>query len=208
MLEVYHFINPLSEDCLTTERRVQQVVETLHRDVMMRFVPVLSLQAVSAVLAERQTGHVDLAVRNHATQVMYDLSLDFKAMQFQGNRLARAFLMNMQANLLEHGKPYSADLALAVVRQVGGEEAAFLEDRQGESVKQALQADQSFAQEFDVHDRPTMVVYDAEHGQSAVMVTDFGVESLRHVLVDHSPTPLRSYDGWLHNGGYTEIEEG
>jgi hypothetical protein len=208
MLEVYHFVNPLSTECLRTEELIQQKADEANRQVMLRIIPVMTLQAVSAVFAESGRRAVPLADRNIATSWMYELARDFKAAQFQGNRVARRYLIAIQTEILVHHQSYSSRLALRFAEKLGLDVSEFIADRRSEAVKKALQADQTISQELHIANQPTLVVYDNLQSDDAIKTTDFSTDTLDAIFERQESTPIRAYDGWLHNGGYTEMEEG
>ncbi len=110
MLEVYHFVNPLSGDCLETEKKLATYVEQSNKKVAMQIIPVVTMQSArQTAMASSNSLHPSLHDLNVVSQTLYQVAVDTKAAQFQGKKAAREYLMATQQALLQ-GNAYSDEL--------------------------------------------------------------------------------------------------
>ena len=208
MLEVYHFVNPLSGDCLETEKKLATYVEQSNKKVAMQIIPVVTMQSArQTAMASSNSLHPSLHDLNVVSQTLYQVAVDTKAAQFQGKKAAREYLMATQQALLQ-GHAYSDELVIQTVNDLALDQEMFVEDRNSDLAVQAFRADQNLAAEMGVRNFPALVVYDTDRSEYAVRTDDFSDEHLTRLFLSATRQRLREYDGFLHNGGVTEVEEG
>lgn len=208
MLEVYHFVNPLSGDCLETEKKLATYVEQSNKKVAMQIIPVVTMQSArQTAMASSNSLHPSLHDLNVVSQTLYQVAVDTKAAQFQGKKAAREYLMATQQALLQ-GHAYSDELVMQTVNDLALDQEMFVEDRNSDLAVQAFRADQNLAAEMGVRNFPALVVYDTDCSEYAVRTDDFSDEHLTRLFLSATRQRLREYDGFLHNGGVTEVEEG
>lgn len=208
MLEVYHFVNPLSGDCLETEKKLATYVEQSNKKVAMQIIPVVTMQSArQTAMASSNSLHPSLHDLNVVSQTLYQVAVDTKAAQFQGKKAAREYLMATQQALLQ-GHAYSDELVMQTVNDLALDQEMFVEDRNSDLAVQAFRADQNLAAEMGVRNFPALVVYDTDRSEYAVRTDDFSDEYLTRLFLSATRQRLREYDGFLHNGGVTEVEEG
>lgn len=208
MLEVYHFVNPLSGDCLETEKKLATYVEQSNKKVAMQIIPVVTMQSArQTAMASSNSLHPSLHDLNVVSQTLYQVAVDTKAAQFQGKKAAREYLMATQQALLQ-GNAYSDELVMQTVNDLALDHEMFVEDRNSDLAVQAFRADQNLAAEMGVRNFPALVVYDTDRSEYAVRTDDFSDEYLTRLFLSATRQRLREYDGFLHNGGVTEVEEG
>ena len=208
MLEVYHFVNPLSGDCLETEKKLATYVEQSNKKVAMQIIPVVTMQSArQTAMASSNSLHPSLHDLNVVSQTLYQVAVDTKAAQFQGKKAAREYLMATQQALLQ-GHAYSDELVMQTVSDLALDQEMFVEDRNSDLAVQAFRADQNLAAEMGVRNFPALVVYDTDRSEYAVRTDGFSDEHLTRLFLSATRQRLREYDGFLHNGGVTEVEEG
>ncbi|WP_262315551.1 DsbA family protein [Lacticaseibacillus parakribbianus] len=174
MLELFLFVNPINRRCRQAETAVTQLQRDLPGKVTVHFVPIVTIQVIDQFMRETQLNHRNLALRNHLFNVAYQLSLDYKAAQFQGNKKARAFLMAAQGMLDHDPHHYDPAFALAQAEQVGLNLEALAADRAQEAMRQCLASDHAIAQEMGVTAAPTAVVFNV----ASTRTTGLRLESL------------------------------
>ncbi|CAI3310685.1 DsbA family protein [Enterococcus cecorum] len=135
MNEVYLFINPLESSLAQLMPYFTYFRQIYHENARLQVVPLVNLQIVRDYLRVHQLP-LHLEQQNTTFQEAYQLALDFKAAQLQGNKYARQFLCQMQ-RCMEDG--YSFELADQVFRELSADFEMFAEDRQSDLCKQLFQ---------------------------------------------------------------------
>lgn len=132
-----------------------------HENARLQVVPLVTLQIVRDYLRVHQLP-LHLEQQNTTFQEAYQLALDFKAAQLQGNKYARQFLCQMQ-RCMEDG--YSFALADQVFRELSADFEMFAEDRQSDLCKQLFLQDQQLACEMKVKTVDTLTCFNYQYDQ-------------------------------------------
>ncbi|QPI46039.1 DsbA family protein [Weissella paramesenteroides] len=122
MLEVYHFVTPLSAESIASEEMIMSYFEEMNQFVSYKLIPIVTMQSVRDTYHElkRNYKNIDYAtVANNLSQLV----LDTKAVQSQG-RKRRAFYFKMQTQLLAN-KTYSKNLVLSTIAELNLDENIF-----------------------------------------------------------------------------------
>ncbi|WP_225048178.1 DsbA family protein [Lacticaseibacillus kribbianus] len=172
MLELFLFVNPINRRCREAEAAVNRLLTELPAKVAVHFVPVVTIQVIDQYMRETGMNHRNLALRNQLFDVAYQLSLDYKAAQFQGNKKARTFLMASQEMLDVDPHAYSPGFAQAAAARCGLNLATLAADRAHEAMHQCLASDHATAQEMGVWATPTAVVFNAGSMRSSGLRLD------------------------------------
>ena len=198
MLEVYHFVNPLSGESLETEKKLEAFITQSNRKLSVQILPVVTMKTI------RHTAHqLGLDSNYHQlSEILYQLALDTKAVQFQGQKKSRHFLMMIQQALLA-GQSYSDALIFNTLQLIGADKDVFIEDRKNDITLKALRSDQSLAAELGIKQLPTLIVYDTERHDYAIRLNKITDAQLAHIFMD-APQQLRLYNGYLNVDGMTE----
>ncbi|MFD1392275.1 DsbA family protein [Lacticaseibacillus jixianensis] len=159
MLELFLFINPIGNRCREAELAVQRLARELTQKVSLRFVPLVNFPVIDQYMREAHLDPHNLALRNQLFNTAYQVAVDFKAAQFQGNVKARKLLIKQQAALATPAAPYDLKQAFEDVKQVGFDLEAFQEDRAREEMSQCLASDQAIALEMGITETPAVVVF-------------------------------------------------
>jgi predicted DsbA family dithiol-disulfide isomerase len=168
MIEIYLFVNPLSERCFSTEKSLLDFIKNTQHRIQFRFVPLLNLRTVAQMLEKQGISSKDIHERNKLSQLLYSAALDYKAMELQGKKKGQEFLLELQHEVAIDHQSYSEDLVKKIAKKVGNLEM-FLEDRRSSLVAETFQADQQMAQEMNIKTHPSAVVFNYE------CECDFGV---------------------------------
>lgn len=161
MNEVYLFINPLESSLAQLMPYFTYFRQIYHENARLQVVPLVNLQIVRDYLRVHQLP-LHLEQQNTTFQEAYQLALDFKAAQLQGNKYARQFLCQMQ-RCMEDG--YSSDLADQVFRELSEDFEMFAEDRQSDLCKQLFLQDQQLACEMKVKTVDTLTCFNYQYDQ-------------------------------------------
>lgn len=162
MLEMYLFINPIGGDCYHSEQNILRLVDQLDEDVRFSFIPLLNLQTVSSVMRRKNIPLNDLQARNQIFNNIYQASLDYKAASFQGKRCGRNYLLKLQEQIVDFENEYSEDIAQKVAHASNLDCAMFSDDRHSSFTINSFKQDQKMAAEMNVHEHPTVVVYNLD----------------------------------------------
>ena len=161
MNEVYLFINPLESSLAQLMPYFTYFRQIYHENARLQVVPLVNLQIVCDYLRVHQLP-LHLEQQNTTFQEAYQLALDFKAAQLQGNKYARQFLCQMQ-RCMEDG--YSFALADQVFRELSADFEMFAEDRQSDLCKQLFLQDQQLACEMKVKTVDTLTCFNYQYDQ-------------------------------------------
>ncbi|WP_125704085.1 DsbA family protein [Lacticaseibacillus daqingensis] len=163
MLELFLFVNPISRRCRQAEAAVYRLVSELQSKITVHFIPVVNFQVIDQYMQDAALDHQNLATRNQLFETAYQLSLDYKAAQFQGNKKARALLMAEQEMLDTTPHHYDAGFAARCLTALGLDREAFNADRAREAMHRCLTSDQGIAHEMGVTAVPSAVLIDNAH---------------------------------------------
>lgn len=89
MIEIFLFFNPIGSVCLGTEQKLLRQLDKFQQEVRVHFVPVLNLDIMEQFMKREQLSVGNLAKRNQLLRAAYNLALDYKAAQYQGNKKAQ-----------------------------------------------------------------------------------------------------------------------
>lgn len=159
MIEIYLFVNPLGAICLSSEKRLLNFVQTSEQKIQFRLMPLVNMQTITDMMKRYNIPKHDIDARNKLFENTYAAALDAKALQLQGKKKARKFLMQMQEEVACKKKEYTQELVLSLVEAVGGDLEMFEEDRRSDLVKTLFQEDQNTAREMGITTHPSAVVY-------------------------------------------------
>jgi len=198
MLEVYHFVNPLSGESLETEKKLEAFIAQSSRKLSVQILPVVTMQTIrdTAQQLGKETNYHLLS------KTLYQLALDTKAVQFQGQKKSRHFLMMIQQALFA-GQVYSDELIFTTLQQIGADKDVFIEDRKSNITIKAHRADQALAADLGIKQFPTLIVYDTARHDYAIRLNTISNAALTRIFT-HTPQQLRLYNGYLNVDGMTE----
>ncbi len=159
MIEVYLFVNPLGPVCLESETNLLDFMSASEKKFQFRVMPLVNMQTIRDIMKRRGIAGNDIETRNKLFNDTYAAALDVKAIQLQGKKLGRNFLMRLQKAVGCEGIPYCRALVEELVSEVGGDLVMFKEDRASTFVKDMFQVDQDIAREMNITLHPSAVVY-------------------------------------------------
>ncbi|MGX6978087.1 DsbA family protein [Vagococcus elongatus] len=168
MIEIYFFMHPLCLNCLEVEKKIIELTHQYERPIALRFIPLLNLKSFRQFIQFTQLP-TDLTTRNDLFSINYSTVLDYKAVQLQGKKKGRDFLLHLQERILLENQPYSKNLVLESLNKVGANIDMFYSDRPSKQVKNIFLTEQRLALEMGAAERPAIVTFN--YGKDE----DFGV---------------------------------
>lgn len=176
MIEIYLFIHPLCSESLASEKRLLQIIQTEHKKVQFKFLPLLNLHSFQQFLHDHRLETLSIQERNRLFEASYSAALDYKAVQLQGKKKGRAFLLALQEKICLQHLAYTDQLVDDIVTQINGDLKMFRSDRLSSIVRDSFISDQETAKEMNVCKNTSAVVFNYACDR------DFGV------LIEDPPT--------------------
>lgn len=169
MIEIYLFVNPIGSICLETETNLLDFIANSDQKIQLRVIPLVNMQTIHDIMKRRGIPVSDIEARNKLFTDTYSAALDCKAIQLQGKKIGRKFMMRLQQAVACEKIPYSQELVTSTIKEVGADLEMFLEDRPTDFVKEMFLVDQDIARDMGITQHPSEVVY------NYASVRDYGV---------------------------------
>ena len=93
MIEIYLFVNPIGPICYQSELTLLDALSDQRKKIQLHILPIMNLHTVGISMDYLSMDRSDLGLRNQQTSQIYQASLDYKAAQLQGRKIARDFLL-------------------------------------------------------------------------------------------------------------------
>lgn len=197
MIEIYLFIHPLCPDSLSSEKRLLQMIQNAPKKVQFKILPLLNLHTFQQFLMKQNTKFLNLYERNQLFDAAYSAALDYKAIQLQGKKKGRLFLLNLQDKVCNEQIPYSKQLVADIIESINGDLDMFESDRQSDVIKQSFETDQAIAKEMSVSKTDSAVFFNYTKNQDYGVLVEDGLttELLNELLQinDEEPSELTIY---------------
>jgi len=179
VLEIFLFVNPVGNVCLEVEKALMNFAGNQSRKVITHFIPTLNFTIINEYMQTHDMDPKNLEYRNHMFNVGYEVILDYKAAQFQGNIKARDLLMDLQTRF-NTDFDYSPVIVNELLDKHQIDKEMFYADRKRDELRLGFQSDQQIASQMQVTNTPSAVFMDTRQPESdaAVMldnVKDFHV---------------------------------
>lgn len=196
MIDIYHFSNPLSTQCLTTEQCLTSITRDIAQRTHLHFVPIISTDVITKLENHALPFLMTHAVTDTA-EILFNVILDFKAAQLEGNKKARHFLIQLQHELLINQQTYTLTLIENILDKVGINRSDFFDNRANKEVISAIIKDQKFAQRIMYKQTATLAMTFSKDTETQVL-TDFSVNDLVLAFAPHL-TPTVDTDSLRHH---------
>jgi len=196
MIDIYHFSNPLSTHCLTTEHYLTNITSDIAERTHLHFVPLIN----TTIIQKFKNHTLSLSMNDRisdTSEILFNVILDFKAAQLEGNKKARYFLVQLQHELLINQKHYTASLVNQILDKSGINHADFLTNRANEEAISAIIKDQKCAEKIMQKKCATIALTFSKDIETQVL-TDFSVNELVLAFAPHL-TPTVNTDTLLQN---------
>lgn len=159
MIEIYLFVNPLDESSLQTEKKFLRIIKQEEEKIHFKVIPLLNPRVLQNYLLTKKIPVHDLEFRNKLFNAIYSACLDYKAVQLQGKRLSREFLIELQSRVGKGKQPYSKALVRLILEELGADMALFVNDRSSNLVSEFFKLDQQVANEMGIEDFSDAVIF-------------------------------------------------
>ncbi|WP_430609449.1 DsbA family protein [Enterococcus sp. DIV0876] len=159
MIEIFLFVNPIGPVCYQVEAELLESLTKYRKKIHLQLLPLVNLKSVGVSMEYLSMDKTDLLLRNDQTKLIYTASLDYKAAQLQGKKIARDFLLKLQQHVGINQESYSETLVEKLFSETKGDLEMFLEDRQSDLVKKNFFTDQTVAKDMGITITPSAVVY-------------------------------------------------
>lgn len=203
MLEVYLFINPISETCYQTEKKIINLLNQSHQKIRFRVLPLLTLNTVKYAM-----DHAGLPckMRNMVVDTLYHASLDYEAALFQGQKRGREFLLNIQKSTLNHNFSYTDQMVHEVAQKSKLDWETFELDRKSDLAVKTFRKDQQIAAEMEITTYPTVIISNTEYPSYAFSLDpQKSFDALKKLILHPDETLLRVSQH--HNLHSTKLKE-
>jgi len=188
MIELYLFINPLDEFCLTLEKELLQIGSHDPCRIRFNFIPVVTLQLIQNHLSRCGLPTKDLALRNELSQAIFSATLDHKTVQLQGQKLGRQFLIRLQEEVSLRHRPYCPELVKSILSELPVDMQMFDKDRHSDLIMESFNLDQQVAQEMGVEHYATAVIFNDSNSDFGIRVDSNIKDELIKQVLNHTLT--------------------
>ncbi|OJF96483.1 DsbA family protein [Alkalibacterium sp. 20] len=182
IIEVFLFVNPLGPTCFETERMIESFSNERDEKVKVRFIPLLNFHTIGNIVKE--TDNPTLAHRNQLYTESFHSSLAFQAASMQGKKKGRKFLMALQDKVINEGKEVTKELFIQIADLIKLDVEMFEEDIQSDFSETAFKKDQNLAQEMNIQNAPSCVLYSGNDDAYGYRVNTAFTKQLLHGFCD------------------------
>lgn len=187
MIDIYHFSKPLSTHCLTTEQCLTNITSDIAQHAHLHFVPLINMDFIANLENYALNPSKNYRISD-SSDILFNVILDFKAAQLEGNKKARNFLVQLQHELLINQKTYTSTLVAQLLDKIGINRANFLINRANNETISAIIKDQKFAEKIMQKKCATIALTFSKENETQVL-TDFSVNDLVLAFAPHlTPT--------------------
>ncbi len=170
VLEIYLFVDPMKKHSLSAEESIEKISKKLNINCSVNFIPMLNLRALNDCKKRLKI----------SSSIPYDVVLDYKAASFQGKKIGREFLMNLQNRLFNAKQNYCDQLVLQVAKQIGLDLDMFVDDRRSDLAMKIFQSDQRIIHRMKVTQPESAVIFNSAVEKSGLLIRNFDYPSLLH----------------------------
>lgn len=162
-------MNPIGHICYESEQEILKVIDSVASNIDFHVIAVHNQQTVEKYMQQLGMDKIELKERNQLFQTMYKASLAFKAASLQGKKKGRYYLMRMQEQLRANIDKFDHEFTLDLAREVGLDLEIFEDDMESEFVKQLYFKDQRIAVDMNVHEVPSLVIFEYNSGDGRLI---------------------------------------
>lgn len=171
--DLYLFVNPIGTKCYNLEQEVLQFIEDAENvKIHFRFITFHNFNTVTQYMKRMNMPTNNLQLRNQMYQTIYDACLAYKAALMQGKKRGRKFLLLLQKELATQPIEYNKELLIKVAEGARLDVDMFFEDKASGFVKSSYEADQQIAQEMNIIQTPSLVIFDNYNNHYGVLLED------------------------------------
>jgi predicted DsbA family dithiol-disulfide isomerase len=159
VFEVFLFVNPLGDACLTCEEEVLKFVNQTDNKVYFRIITTSDMHTFNNYVKALDRP-LTLAERNELYLAHQEVCKAYKAALLQGKKVGRGFLMNIQEYFGRQGNPYTHEKMLELAQASRLDMEMWQQDIDSDLTKKGLVADAKLARQMQISVNPTVVIFD------------------------------------------------
>ncbi|MBA1435033.1 DsbA family protein [Bombilactobacillus bombi] len=184
MWEIFIFVNPIGNRCLTTEKTIIKFANKHKVSAHFKFIALNNVYAIDDYMRRKHLDLNNINLRNQITQKIHQATLFYKAATFQGNRKGRQFLMQLQDDVNLKHQEFNEQLVQNVAQQVGLDWSTLLADKDSQLALNQCRLDQQKAASFGITATPATVIYDysSYFCEQGVLIKSCTLTQLREFL--------------------------
>lgn len=175
ILELYLFIDPLSNRCYDAEQTIEKVAANLDAKVAIHFIPMLNIK----ILHEFSQKHPNIA---NNKDLHYNIISDYMAASFQGKKIGRMFLENLQTAIIKDNIPYCDNLVQQIALNSGLDLEMFAEDRHSSLARKTFLHDQQTVHRFNIKEPASVLVFCSAIEDHGLLLKEFDYDSLINLV--------------------------
>ncbi|MDN6730323.1 MAG: DsbA family protein, partial [Alkalibacterium sp.] len=170
--------------CYETEKTIEAFSNERDEKVKVRFIPLLNFHTVGNIMKEKKDQ--TLSNRNMFYTDSFNASLAFQAASMQGKKKGRKFLMLLQDKVINDNKEVTRDLFIQIAKAINLDVEMFEEDIDSELTKTAFKKDQKLAQEMEIENAPSCILYAGCDSTCGYMMDTTITKQLLHGFSDEN----------------------
>jgi hypothetical protein len=182
LLEVYLFCGPCCGYGREIENELREKLPPMMPKCKFNYLPLVNSDYIHNLI--HKFNHPDtLDTYNDLYNIVYNLALDVKAVQLQGNRYVRDFLTESQNCDFCAKLYYDRSIIEARLEKIGADLEAYRITREGDWIKTALSRDQQTANEYNITDAPTAILFSTTlFGSKGFILENCSVHSILNLF--------------------------
>lgn len=181
LIEIYHFIDPLGYICYDSEKTIAEFAKERYEKVSVRFIPFINLRIIQNHLKRDRVKYSFQDANQYYTNA-YTAALGFYAASMQGKKFGRTFLMNLQRAIFNDQCPVSLKTFEQIAQDSSIDVDMFKEDFNSKWVCQRFNSDQKLAQEMNILDTPSCIVYSSSDSGIGYLIENAINKDMLHSL--------------------------
>ena len=184
MIEIYLFVNPLDESSLKSEKKFLEIIKQEKEKIHFKVIPLLNPRVLQNYILRQNLPSHDLDIRNYLFNTIYSACLDYKAVQLQGKRLGKDFLIELQSRVGCKKQTYSKALVRSILDDLGADMPLFVNDRSSDLIIDFFKLDQQVANEMGIEDFSDAVIfnYNCERDFGVLIEADTPIEIIKDLF--------------------------
>lgn len=181
VLDIYLFINPLDINCVPCIDEFTNYTTMWQHKIYIHIIPYCNLKTVHNYLKNNNLDVTNLALHNNIYNLIYEISLLFKAISCQGKKKAFEFLQRLtQIKQAQRHELTTADLN-EIIQQCHLDLNAILSECHNEHTRSCYMQDLKIANQFKVQKTPSVVIFDS-YDNEGILLNNIEIEQLIPII--------------------------
>ncbi len=168
-LELYLFVNPLGQSCYISEKEILKLPHLITSKIDFHILPLLNQNLIQDYMRRHQMDASNLQLRNQVYRAVYQAAIAYKAACIQGKKIGRLFLLRIQELAKSDILTLDEDHFISIAKDLQCDVETFMSDYRSDFVRQLFIKDQRIAQELQVTQSPSLVIFEFNHHEGRVL---------------------------------------